>query len=313
MHKTLIIFLIFIFLPCLSESGGHSPQKNRPHLTAVKQAQLRGEKTVGQVYRLIIGKRNDLDICIVDGPKVRRKIYHEFLYGGNDERYLFNPPNEIWIDNSISAEEYSYTLAHEINERSLMANYGYTYTAAHDSSLRLEHQMRLKDQEAAKLHEAELKKVSPTDCDGIKQITELADSIRLSGIYLSLYEIRDGIAIWIVDGSLIRKDIYPDFGLSGNEYVYHFIPHGEIWIDAQISCEETEFSILRETIQRNLMSKGMNYDLSYQRALSKETKMRYKKAREVLLKPPIRLPKHKMEREKGTGGGSGQNNNKAKL
>jgi hypothetical protein len=170
--------------------------------------------------------------------------------------------------------------------------------------------MRLKDQKAARLHEADLKKVSPTDCDGIKQIAELADSISLNNIYISLYEIRDGISIWVVDGSLIRKDIYPDFGLSGNEYVYNFIPHGEIWIDAQISCEETEFSILRETIQRGLMSKGMNYDLSYQRALSKETEMRYKKAREVSSKPPIRLPKHKMEREKGTG--STGSNNKAK-
>lgn len=256
------------------------------------------QRTVKGVYRLIEGRTDGLDICIVDGPLVREKIYHEFLYGGNDERYLFNPRGEIWIDNSISAEEYSYTLAHELNERKLMATFGYTYSAAHDSSLKLELRMRFDDQKAARQHELELPKVSPTDCDGIKQIKIIDDSIRLQNVYLYQFESRNGITIWVVNGSLIRKEIYPDFGLSGNGYVYNFIPKGEIWIDGQISCEETGFSISREVLQRELMSKGMNYDQSYQKAIKQEVLLRKIKEKEASARPPVKFGRI-LEREKG--------------
>src|ERR1035437_4760268 len=117
-------------------------------------------KEIKGVYRLINEVKDGFEICIVDGPLVRQKIYPEFLYGGNEQRYLFNPKHEIWIDNSISVEEYSYTVAHELNERHLMATLGYTYSVAHDSSLRLERKMRLADLENANKHEEELPKVA---------------------------------------------------------------------------------------------------------------------------------------------------------
>lgn len=258
------------------------------------------QRTVKGVYRLISGKANGFNICIVDGPFVRQNIYHEFLYGGNDERYLFVPRGEIWIDNSISAEEYRYTLAHELNEQSLMAKLGYTYSAAHDSSLKLELSMRLNDQKTAFQHETELPMFSPTDCDGIKQINAIDDSIKLRNVYLQLFDSRNGVTVWVVNGSLVRKKIYPDFGFSGNGYVYHFIPKNEIWIDAQISCEETEFSISRELIQGELMSKGMNYDQSYHKAIEKETRLRKIKEKEASGRKSVK-PGKRLEREKGTG------------
>lgn len=258
------------------------------------------QRTVKGVYRLMSGRANGMDICIVDGPFVRRNIYHEFLYGGNDERYLFVPRGEIWIDNSISAEEYRYTLAHELNEQSLMAKLGYTYSAAHDSSLKLELRMRLDDQKAAFQHESELPMVSPTDCDGIKQINTIDDSIKLQSVYLHLFDSRSGVTVWVVNGSLVRKNIYPDFGFSGNGYVYHFIPKDEIWIDGQISCEETEFSISRELLQKELMSKGMNYDQSYHKAIVQETRIRKIRWEEASERKSVK-PGEKLEREKGTG------------
>lgn len=258
------------------------------------------EKTLKGIYRLVNGSAGGLDICIVDGSYVRQEIYHEFLYGGNDERYLFIPRGEIWIDNSISAEEYLYTLAHELNERGLMGKFGYTYSAAQDSSLKVELIMRLNDQNIAREHELKLPKVSPTDCDGIKQIKELEDSIKLQKVYLHRFDSRKGVIIWVVDGSLIRKEIYPDFGLSGNGYVYNFIPKDEIWIDGQISCEETEFSIARELLQRELMSKGMNYDESYQKAIEEETVLRRLKEKEASKRKPVN-PGKSLERDRGTG------------
>jgi hypothetical protein len=76
---------------------------------------------VDGVYRYLMGKTNNYDVWIVDGNQVRVKIFSSFLYGGNEQRYPFNPKGEIWIDNAISCEEYYLTLAHELNERHLMA------------------------------------------------------------------------------------------------------------------------------------------------------------------------------------------------
>src|ERR1035437_6518149 len=280
------IILICIFLPGLVFSDIY-PQKTN-------------HKEIKGVYRLINEIKDGFEIYIVNGPLVRQKIYPEFLYGGNEQRYLFNPKHEIWIDNSISVEEYRYTVAHELNERHLMAAFGYTYSDAHDSSLRLERKMRLADLENANNHEEELPKVAPCDCDKIKEIPELGDSIKLTNIYLQLYSVRQGIAIWIVNGSNVRRDIYPDFGFSGNDLAYYFIPKNEIWIDAQISCEETEFSILCELSERNYIGSGDDYDHGYEKALIEEGKVRNQKYKEAAKKPSIIIMNMK-ERDIGTG------------
>ena len=77
----------------------------------------------------------------------------------------------------------------------------------------------------------------------------------------------NGISIWVVDGYLIRKNFYPDFGFSGNDLAYHFIPPKEIWIDGQVSCEETEYSIALEMKERQLMTEGKSYSDAYEDAV----------------------------------------------
>ena len=224
-------------------------------------------KKVGGVYRYYIGKEDNFDIWIVDGNQVRLKIFSSFLYGGNEQRYPFNPKGEIWIDNAISCEEYFLTLAHELNERHLMAKFGWKYITAHDSSLSLEQNIRHKNEELSRAHEASLGNVSATDFSNIKEIKGIPDSIRLQNIYRVPVGTRDGIAIWIVDGYMVRKNVYPDFGFSGNDFSYHFIPRKEIWIDGQISCDETEYSIATELKERELMEKGKSYDDAYSDAI----------------------------------------------
>ena len=83
------------------------------------------------IYRLRIGKRKGLEVWIVDGAKVRRELYTDFLFGGNDQRYKFIPEDEIWIDNSISVEELEFTIIHEITEREFMKQ-GMSYAKAHE-------------------------------------------------------------------------------------------------------------------------------------------------------------------------------------
>ena len=214
-----------------------------------------------------MGKEDNYDIWIIDGNQVRLKIFSSFLYGGNEQRYPFNPKGEIWIDNAISCEEYYLTVAHELNERHLMAKFGWQYIAAHDSSLSLEQTIRRTNEELSKSHEASLKKISPTDYGNIKEIKGIPDSIQLQNIYRIPMGARDGISIWIVDGYMVRKNVYPDFGFSGNDLSCHYIPEKEIWIDGQVSCEETEYSIATELKERQLMEKGESYDDAYSDAI----------------------------------------------
>lgn len=224
-------------------------------------------KKVGGVYRYYMGKQENYDIWIIDGNQVRLKIFSSFLYGGNEQRYPFNPRGEIWIDNAISCEEYYLTLAHELNERHLMAKFGWKYLTAHDSSLSLEQTIRRKNEEVCLAHEASLKKVSATDFSNIKEIKGIPDSIKLQNIYRIPMGTREGMTLWIVDGYMVRKNIYPDFGFSGNDMSYHFIPQKEIWIDGQVSCEETEYSIATELMERKLMESGKSYDDAYSDAI----------------------------------------------
>lgn len=255
-------------------------------------------KSIDGIYRYHWGKRNGYDIWIVDGYKVRHKIYNSFLYGGNEQRYPFNPKGEIWIDNVLSCEEFEMTLIHELNERHLMAKFGWTYLKSHDSSLRLEVKTRRLYEAICRTHEASLRKVGVTDHDNIKEIKDIPDSIQLQNIYRLPLGMRNGISIWIVDGYLVRKNIFPDFGFSGNDLSCHFIPAKEIWIDGQISCEETEYSIGIELMERQEMIKGKAYSDAYEDAVTENTRLRDKMALLIQQHPPLFLP-DTITRDKG--------------
>ncbi|MCX6247581.1 MAG: hypothetical protein NTW10_07595 [Bacteroidetes bacterium] len=248
------------------------------------------KETIPGVYRYYWGERDNYKVWIVDGCKVRHKIYSSFLYGGNEQRYPFNPKGEIWIDNALSCEEFEMTLIHELNERHLMARFGWTYAKAHDSSLMLEVKTRRSYEAICREHEASLHKVSVTDHDNVKEIKDIPDSIRLQNIYRLPVGKRNGISIWIVDGYLVRKNIFPDFGFSGNDLSCKFIPPKEIWIDGQISCEETEYSIATEMMERQGMLQGKTYSDAYQLAIDENTRQRDKMTLMILQHPPLTLP-----------------------
>jgi hypothetical protein len=247
-------------------------------------------KTVPGVYRHYCGQREGYDIWIVDGYMIRRDIYKEFLYGGNEQRYLYVPEGEIWVDHAISSEEYELTVIHELNERHLMAKFGWTYDKSHDSSLALEVVLRQRFDSLSRSHEASLKAVSPTDWNNIKEIHTLPDSIRLNNIYRIPVGTRNGLGIWIVDGYLVRKNIFPDFGFSGNDAVYHFIPSNEIWIDGQVSGEEMEYSILAELKERSLMKQGQSFSDAYESSVEEIRALREKMAARVKEHPSLVLP-----------------------
>lgn len=255
-------------------------------------------ESVRGVYRYYAGQKNGLDVWIVDGYQVRHLIYKEFLYGGNGQRYCFTPPGEIWIDHAVSCEEYELTLAHELNERHLMAKFGWSYDRSHDSSLAVERVMRNRSDSICSEHEKRLPAASPTDWSNRKEIRGIPDSIRLQGIYRVPVGVRDGISVWIVDGYLVRKNIFPDFGFSGNDLACHFIPSGEIWIDGQVSGEEMEYSIMAELKERTLMQQGKSYSDAYEASVQEIQTMRDRMDGRIRNHPPIVVP-DTLQRESG--------------
>lgn len=287
--KRILLYFVIILSLTIFACNKSEVRKNQDNFPDLKR-----------LYGFYNGEYKGFNIWIVDGNYIRREIFNEFIYGGNDERYTFVPENEIWIDNSISSEEYLTTLEHEINERNLMRQNGYTYFDAHDSSLMIELGMRRGFMDVANKHEKQLPMVTPIDYDSTQEIEDLPEQIKLSGIYKIPYAKRDGVEIWVVDGFKIRRDIYPDFGFSGNSNAYMFIPANEIWIDASITCQEIEYSIQLELKEMEYMKKGMSYDDAYTGALKTTDSLRQAMNNLISNKIPYTLQTNRY-RDTGTG------------
>ncbi len=85
-------------------------------------------------------------------------------------------------------------------------------------------------------------------------------------IYKRLIGRRNGVAIWLVDGKLIRDRINVDFTFGGHHYVYPFIPRNEVWIDASVNKNEIWVTILHELTERALMQTGASYQAAHRKA-----------------------------------------------
>lgn len=77
-------------------------------------------------------------VWLVDGPAIRREVDVDFTMGGHGYRYLYVPPDEIWIDraNAHGGDLWP-TIWHEYFERILMRG-GKHYETAHKLACRLE-------------------------------------------------------------------------------------------------------------------------------------------------------------------------------
>ena len=253
------------------------------------------------VYQRKSGRREGQDIWIVDGARIRRDVFDEFLQGGNDQRYRFVPHNEIWIDGTTSAEEYIYALMHELHERRQMLTLGLSYDHAHRESLMLELQARRKNAIDSDVHELQLPPMPPMDSEGNQEIEDIGDKVRLRDVYRAKLPMRDHLDVWVVDGAIVRRDVYPDFGFSGNGFYFQFIPKNELWIDDQVNCAEMEYQLIHQVRERAAMAKGSNAETAYGSGSALQTEARRRDAalaaRKELRQPPVTLG----TRDRGTG------------
>jgi hypothetical protein len=199
-----------------------------------------GNIKLSGIYRIFLGRRQNQNIWIVDGEKVCLQLFPDFIMGGNDQRYRFNPPGDIWIDNRIGVEELEYTIAHELIERKLMLERGWSYNRAHsEGGLAVERVMRERDAKKASLR---------------------------SSIYRAHVGKRDGASVWIVDGPRVRLELDPDFCFATHDKKSKFVPKNEIWLDSAMSIEEAFHALRQQRVERKLLAQGHRWGYAYEHA-----------------------------------------------
>ena len=83
------------------------------------------------------------------------------------------------------------------------------------------------------------------DIEGLKK-RKLYD-ISLNGTNLAVYQ---------VDGKMVKKAGHMDFVEGGHDLVYKFIPANEIWIDDLVDPDERDFVVIHEASEWLLMKYG---------------------------------------------------------
>jgi hypothetical protein len=188
-----------------------------------------------------IEQRGKFAIWIVDGTFLRGHKDEEFTNFGQHFRYPYIPENEFWIDREASHDEHRFFIEHLLVEHRLMAR-GMDYDAALEIADRAERKERRRAGDLRIL------------THGGKSLPDGRD------VHERLWKkLESGLAVWIINGRLVRSAFDIDFTEGGHDYVYEFVPSNEVWIDDAIEEIERPYVLLHELHERNLMAKGMAY------------------------------------------------------
>ena len=189
---------------------------------------------------------SDIDVWYVDGEYIRNNLNEEFTNFAQHETFNFVPDNEFWIDQESNRDECEFFTEHLRHENKLMKD-GMSYYDALDEANKVEMQMRQDRGDLNKMIDPRRKLVDPKRA-----------KIRL------LKGLEDGVGVWLVDGRLVRSALNIDFTQGGHEYVYEFVPEGEVWIDNDVAWHERAYVILHELHERNKMIEGWSYNKAHE-------------------------------------------------
>ena len=103
MNFKYVLFLLLILLFYFYSCGNKSENNNNSLIVSKPDSSGLNSENLKNIYRYYNGTKDKFKIWIVDGAKVRKQIFNEFIYGGNSERYPFIPEDEIWIDTLASS------------------------------------------------------------------------------------------------------------------------------------------------------------------------------------------------------------------
>jgi hypothetical protein len=92
--------------------------------------------------------------------------------------------------------------------------------------------------------------------------------------YLRRVEQRGPVAVWLVDGAYVRKNIDEEFSNFGHHYSFSEIPKNEVWLDQEAVPDEQRFFAHHALVERELMAHGKDYDRAREQANREEREMR---------------------------------------
>jgi hypothetical protein len=189
------------------------------------------------------------DVYYVDGKYIRTNINEEFTNFGQHYRFRFIPESEFWIDLEHTPGEAEFFIDHMLIENRLMA-LGMKY----DDALAKADKVEMKERRKVDLIQKGIKPGHKKD--------EYLPKIRKK--LLQKYD--NGLAVWLVDGELIRDVFFIDFTEGGHDKVYHFVPPGEVWLDDDLQPGELKYVLLHEVHERRLMAQGWEYHRAHRSA-----------------------------------------------
>jgi hypothetical protein len=201
--------------------------------------------------------RGDIQIWIVDGAYIRGRMDEEFTNFGQHYRYPYIPDKEFWIDQEAENNEKAFFIDHLLVEHELMAK-GMAYDRAIEKADRAER--------AERRRAGDLRKVTLSG-DGLPDPKVVHERL--------WKRLENGLAVWIVNGRLVRSVFDIDFTAGGHDHVYEFVPGGEVWIDNDIEEKERGFVLLHELHERNRMAEGAPYSKAHNESSRLEFRCRH--------------------------------------
>jgi hypothetical protein len=209
-----------------------------------------------QMHLKKIGRRGRLTIWVVDGNFVRSQIDREFTNFGQHFRFPFIPQDELWIDVEQNPDERRFFIDHLLTEWRLMRA-GKPYGEATDAGQAKEVSERKKAGDLARLSNQQ-------------------GQLEAERVHLRLLGTAAGkVAVWLINGRLVRSGFYDDFTEGGHDLVYRFVPVNEVWLDNDLVPQERELVLLHELYERRLMSRGTGYQEAHRKASRLEWQNRH--------------------------------------
>jgi hypothetical protein len=200
-------------------------------------------------------------VRLVDAHQVRNRSpdLQEFGNVGTHQQFHAIPPGEVWLSDRVPAGERPYLVAQAQAE--LQANAaGQNEDASYGFGLTVARAERARRRPARPSHDD-----VPPDVY-VERLGTVTD------------EDGEQVAVWLVDGELIRDVFKVDFAQGGNGMVYSFTPANEVWIEDQTDPGERDLILLHElTERREMKQERLNYDRAHEAASKIEFQARQRR------------------------------------
>ena len=198
-----------------------------------------------------------ITVWLVNGNYIRTNIDEEFTNFAlhHIKKFPYIPKNEFWIDHEAEEGEEQFFIDNMLAMHKHLSM-GKSYKEAHAKADIVEKKERA----------------------GSKLVKKIKTSYNIKNIHKKLLKkYSNHIKVWIVKGELVRDLLFLDFTEGGHDFIYHFIPNNEIWLDDDITPKERKFILLHELYERYLMSKDSPYNEAHNKASHLEFSYRHNK------------------------------------